>query len=230
MDDCKRAQYPWRVSDLGESYLDDLRERRRLAANYAGMTDGELQQLSQSAESLTELAWDALEDEMDRRHLESSDNAMPEEREEFEIRQLVTIRQFRDLPEALLAKGSLESSGIECFLADENLVRLDWFISNFIGGIKLNVHAADVENAQKLLDEPILEGLYVQGIGLYEQPRCPNCQSLDVNFQELDRPIAYMSAFLRVPLPVQRPAWRCHSCDAEWEDDGTDAGRSEASS
>ncbi|MGA8237170.1 MAG: DUF2007 domain-containing protein, partial [Candidatus Sulfotelmatobacter sp.] len=126
-----------------------------------------------------------------------------------------------DLPEALLAKGSLESAGIECFLADENLVRLDWFISNFIGGIKLNVRVQDVGNAQKLLDEPILEGLYVQGVGLYEQPRCPKCQSLDVNFQELDRPIAYMSAFLRVPMPVQRPAWHCQQCDAEWEDDGS---------
>jgi len=196
-----------------------------LAANYAGMTDGELQRLARSAESLTELACDALEDEMDRRHLEFPDDRAPEPRQEMEMRELVTVRQFRDLPEALLAKGSLESAGIECFLADENLVRLDWFISNFIGGIKLNVGAQDAGNAQKLLDEPILEGLYVQGIGLYEQPRCPKCQSLDVNFQELDRPIAYMSAFLRVPMPVQRPGWRCHSCDAEWEDDGVEGRR-----
>jgi hypothetical protein len=217
---------------LDESYLDDQRERRRLADNYASMTDGELQRLARSAESLTELAWDALEDEMDRRHLEfpddeCSDDPRTEPRQEMEVRELVTIRQFRDLPEALLAKGSLESAGIECFLADDNLVRLDWFISNFIGGIKLNVRAADAANAQNLLDEPILEGLYVQGVGLYEQPRCPNCQSLDVNFQELDRPIAYMSAFLRVPMPVQRPAWRCHACDAEWEDDGTEGGRAD---
>ncbi len=217
---------------LDESYLDEQRERRRLADNYASMTDGELQRLARSAESLTELAWDALEDEMDRRHLEfpddeGSDDARTEPRQEMEVRELVTIRQFRDLPEALLAKGSLESAGIECFLADDNLVRLDWFISNFIGGIKLNVRAADAANAQNLLDEPILEGLYVQGVGLYEQPRCPNCQSLDVNFQELDRPIAYMSAFLRVPMPVQRPAWRCHACDAEWEDDGTEGGRAD---
>jgi len=217
---------------LDESYLDDQRERRRLEDNYASMTDGELQRLARSAESLTELAWDALEDEMDRRHLEfpddeCSDDPRTEPRREMEVRELVTIRQFRDLPEALLAKGSLESAGIECFLADDNLVRLDWFISNFIGGIKLNVRAADAANAQNLLDEPILEGLYVQGVGLYEQPRCPNCQSLDVNFQELDRPIAYMSAFLRVPMPVQRPAWRCHACDAEWEDDGTEGGRAD---
>jgi hypothetical protein len=142
-------------------------------------------------------------------------------REELTLRDLVTIRQFRDLPEALLAKGCLESAGIECFLADENLVRLDWFISNLIGGIKINVRPADAENARKLLGGPILEGLYVQGIGLYEQPRCPKCRSLDVSFQELDRPIAYMSAFLRVPIPVQRPAWHCHECDAEWDDDGS---------
>ncbi len=213
------------MSDLDESYLEKQSERSRLAANYAGMTDGELQRLARNAESLTELAWDALQDEMDRRNLEPLQEEAPEYHEELELQELVTIRQFRDLPEALLAKGSLESSGIECFLADENLVRLDWFISNLIGGIKLKVRAADVENAQKLLDEPILEGLYVQGIGLYEQPRCPKCQSLDVNFQELDRPIAYMSAFLRVPMPVQRPGWRCHGCDAEWEDDGAEGGR-----
>jgi hypothetical protein len=216
------------MADLGESFLEAQRERRRLAANYAGMTDGELQRLARSAESLTELAWDALEDELDRRHLEWSDEAAAAPRQEMEVRELVTIRQFRDLPEALLAKGSLESAGMECFLADENLVRLDWFISNFIGGIKLNVHPADAANAQKLLDEPILEGLYVQGVGLYEQPRCPQCRSLDVNFQELDRPIAYMSAFLRVPMPVQRPGWRCHECDAEWDDDGADGAKSES--
>jgi len=223
--DDPHSQYACRVPYLDGSSSNDHHERRRLAANYASMTDGELQRLAGSAESLTDLAWDALEDEMDRRHLEVAEDPTPEPRQQLEMRELVTIRQFRDLPEALLAKGSLESAGIECFLADENLVRLDWFISNFIGGIKLNVRAADAANAQKLLDEPILEGLYVQGVGLYEQPRCPKCQSLDVNFQELDRPIAYMSAFLRVPMPLQRPGWRCHACDAEWEDDGDSAGR-----
>ncbi len=200
----------------GESYLNEQRERRRLAENYAGLTDGELQRLAQNADSLTDLAWDALEEEMDRRHLKCPDDPA-DERQQMEIRELVTVRQFRDLPEALLAKGCLESVGIECFLGDENLVRLDWFISNFIGGIKLNVRTADAESARKILDEPILEGLYVQGVGLYEQPRCPKCQSLDVTFNELDRPIAYMSAFLHVPIPVHRRAWRCRSCDAEWE-------------
>jgi hypothetical protein len=199
-------------------YLDEQSERRRLVKNYAGMTDGELLRLARDSESLTELAWDALEDELDRRQLEPPDDSL-QQRQELEIRELVTVRKFRDLPEALLAKGSLESAGIECFLADENLVRLDWFISNFIGGIKLSVRVADVANAREILDEPILEGLYVHGVGLYEQPRCPECDSLDVSFQELDRPIAYVSAFLNIPIPLQHSAWRCRACTSEWEDD-----------
>ncbi len=205
------------------SSLDESGERLRLANTYAGMTDGELQNLARNPESLTEAAWETLEDELDRRHLEIPADPQ-EQRPEIDLRTLVTIRQFRDLPEALLAKGSLESAGIECFLRDDNLVRLDWFISNFVGGGKLCVKPEDVQNAQKLLDEPILEGLYVHGVGLYEQPKCPKCQSLDVNFRELDRPMAYLSAFLRVPMPVQRKAWHCHSCDAEWEDEETPTG------
>jgi hypothetical protein len=112
------------------SYLDEQSERRRLAATYAGMDDGELLHLAQRPEALTEAAWEALEEELDRRDLECLEEEPSKPREEIELRNLVTIRQFRDLPEALLAKGSLESAGIECFLADENLVRLDWFISN----------------------------------------------------------------------------------------------------
>ena len=196
--------------------LDDSRQRIRLADTYAAMSDGELLRLARNAESLTDVAWDALEDELDRRHLELPEDSEPVHTLDF--RTLVTIRQFRDLPEALLAKGCLESAGIECFLRDDNLVRLDWFISNFVGGIKLCVRLEDAQTARDLLDEPILEGLYVQGVGLYEQPRCPKCNSLDVSFQELD-PAAYLTLALNVPIPFHREAWRCRSCHAEWEDD-----------
>jgi len=59
-------------------------------------------------------------------------------------------RQFRDLPEALLAKGRPESAGNRMFSGGTKiLVRLDWFISNFIGGIKLKVRAPDAADAQK---------------------------------------------------------------------------------
>src|SRR5690349_18996355 len=99
--------YPYTVP-----YQSPYEERRRLELSYREMSDHELQQLARNSETLTELAWDVLEDEMDRRGLEELPDPPPVPREELEIQKLVTLRQFRDLPEALLAKGSLESVGI----------------------------------------------------------------------------------------------------------------------
>ncbi len=141
---------------------------------------------------------------------------------ESEIRdgvEVVAIRKFRDLPEALLAKGSLESAGIECALADDNLVRMDWFISNAIGGMRLLVKAEDAAEAEQILSQPIPEHLDVSGVGDVEQPKCPKCGSLDIGFRE-SQPAAYLSMLLNVPIPFRKRAWRCHSCDVEWEDDG----------
>jgi hypothetical protein len=226
--------------------FDPEQERQRLIAFYSGQMDGELEKVATEAYELTDLAREALRAEIGRRGLGTKliENAPviarkelpvmpgdpppptqpiepPPSDGEFELRNLVTIRQFRDLPEALLAKGSLESAGIDAVLTDENVVRLDWFWSNLMGGIKLNVDPENVEVANNILDQPIPENFDVAGIGEYEQPRCPKCESLDVNFRELD-PAAYVSLIL-VPMPFHRRAWRCHSCRAEWEDDGVDA-------
>jgi hypothetical protein len=118
----------------------------------------------------------------------------------------------------LLAKGRLDSAGIEAVLTDDNLIRLDWFWSNLLGGIKLSVPPEDVEDADEILDQSIPEGFDVAGLGEYRQPHCPKCQSLDVTFKELNRPLSYLTLWLNVPIPIYRRAWRCHSCGAEWED------------
>jgi hypothetical protein len=82
---------------------------------------------------------------------------IPDPEDELNFRELVTIRNFRDLPEALLAQGRLESSGIESFLADDNMVRMDWLISNLLGGVKLKVEEANVEIAEEILSQEISE-------------------------------------------------------------------------
>ena len=228
--------------------IDPEQERRRLADFYAYQMDGELEKVAGQADDLTEVAREALRAEMTRRGLmtslsEESDvaaagkSASPtrpstvgaEPDDELETHGMVSIRQFRDLPEALFAKGSLESAGIECTLIDDNMVRLDWFISNLLGGVKLQVKPEDATVAEEILSQPIPENFDVAGVGEYEQPRCPKCQSLDVNFQEV-APAAYLSAAVSVPFPFHLRAWRCHSCDAEWEDDGADAAETDSHS
>ena len=141
------------------------------------------------------------------------------ENQEVGTRETVTIRKFRDLPEALLAKGSLDSAGIECALADDNMVRMDWFYSNAIGGVKLLVNAGDAAEAEQILSQPIPDHLDVTDVGEFEQPKCPKCGSLDVSFRK-SQPAAYVAMFLSVPLPFRERAWHCHSCNVEWEDDG----------
>jgi hypothetical protein len=65
----------------------------------------------------------------------------------------VVIRSYRDVTEAMVDRSKLESSGIECFLYDDNLIRLDWFVSNAIGGVKLVVSQNDAGEALKILDD-----------------------------------------------------------------------------
>ena len=161
-----------------------------------------------------------LAEEVQRRGLDIIivDSAVPIE----EIRQseLVTIRQFRDLPEALLAKGALESAGIESYFADDNMVRLDWFISNLLGGIKLKVRKEDGEEALRVLNQPIPEGFEVEDSDEYQQPRCPRCGSLDINHEAgLDKRFALPGIALGgIPVPVPSDAWKCRLCGHEWHD------------
>src|SRR5258708_13427258 len=69
--------------------------------------------------------------------------------------ELVTLWRYRDLSEALIAMSKLESEGLECFLADDNIVRLNWYWSDLIGGVKLQIPAKDTEFALDLLAEEI---------------------------------------------------------------------------
>jgi len=47
-----------------------------------------------------------------------------------------------------MAKGCLQSAGIECFLADENITRLEWPLSR---GMRLQVNPDDAETALAFL-------------------------------------------------------------------------------
>jgi len=66
-----------------------------------------------------------------------------------EASELVTIRQFGNLGEALMANGCLDSAGIECFLADSNMA---WMDSPLVRGMRLQVSPGDVEDAIELLE------------------------------------------------------------------------------
>src|SRR6266478_3142091 len=136
---------------------------------------------------------------------------------EYENQRFVVLRRFRDMPDAFLFGSILDSASIECFLADENIIRMDWFWSNFLGGIKLCVRRADADTASILLNgHSVPEKFEVEGVGEYQQPRCSNCQSLEVSFRGLNRPADYIRALIGGPLPLHRSLWECDSCGHQW--------------
>jgi hypothetical protein len=174
-------------------------ERERVAGVYSSMSDEELGQIAGSGDELSAAALEALQAEAARRGL-TLQIAPPRGEDVFEFNETVTLRQFRDLPEALLAKGSLESAGIQAYLVDDNMIRMDWFISNLLGGIKLKVHPEDAEVANEILNQRIPEMLDVEGLGNFEQPKCARCQSLDISYFE------------------DKQGWTCNKCGQEWQE------------
>jgi hypothetical protein len=136
---------------------------------------------------------------------------MPEE--------LVTLWRYRDLAEALVARAKLDSDAVWCVLADDNIVRLSWFWSNAMGGVRLQVEDNDAEHAMTLLAEEIPAGFTPEETGEeYHQPECPNCHSRDVTFEPMYKKVALPLLWgLGLPVWIPKKTWKCEDCEHEWK-------------
>jgi hypothetical protein len=65
--------------------------------------------------------------------------------------ELVTIRTYRFANHADMDRMYLESAGIPAFLADDNVVTMDWLLGNAIGNVKLQVPRSRAEEALDFL-------------------------------------------------------------------------------
>ena len=99
----------------------DLPKESELAQTYRSASDQELLEISLTYDSLTDEAQRALRAEFERRGLEPPE--LPDPSPDLDFQKLITVRQYRDLTDAQLAKGVLDSAGILSYLRDENIVR-----------------------------------------------------------------------------------------------------------
>lgn len=191
-------------------------EPENLPASYAAMGELELMGLARSYDELSDAAQGALRTEFARRGLEPP---LIEEDGVLEQRDLVTIRRYRDLSEAIVARSLLESAEIPVFLRDENLVRLDWQVSNFIGGIRLQVDAENEKAAVELLNQPVPATMELSDGEEFVQPVCPRCGSAEITFEGAGRGAAVVALYaLSLPLPAGPETWSCSACGARWRD------------
>jgi len=206
-------------------------ELRSVGERYSKMSESELMEVAQKYDGLTEPAQALLREEFSRRSLLPPLIDDPGE-DRVESRTLVTIRKYRDLPEAFIARSILESAGIECFLQDENTVRTDWLWPNMIGGARLQVAVEDEAAANEILSLPIPSSFSVDSGADFEQPKCPKCGSFNVEPNDRGRKVVATSAmFLTYVVPIvlalpllaaQRSmyhshVWKCSNCGCLWQ-------------
>jgi hypothetical protein len=196
--------------------LDDFR------LPYAAMDDAELLHLARAYDSLTPPAQEALRSEFAKRNIERP--IIEDDGPRLALRDLVTLTRYRDLSEAIVARCMLESAGVPAWLRDENLGRLDWQLSNFIGGLRLQVEAADAEQALALLTSRSPDAITLEDETEFEQPHCPVCDSTLITFEGAHRGAALASLyFFSLPAPLGKRTWVCNACGARWEQSEDDA-------
>ena len=139
--------------------------------------------------------------------------------------ELITVANFSHPTEADPVVAWLESEGIECFLTNEHTVTMNWLYSNAIGGVGVQVKAADAERANEILQvvlnpdtvggEPVpADSETDQGSNAASDMRCPQCGSENVYYEKFSRRLVFASwVLLTVPLPFFRRKWRCRECE-----------------
>lgn len=131
---------------------------------------------------------------------------------------LITIATFSQAIEAHVSKTKLESEGIICFIADENIVNMNWFYSNAVGGVKLQVKESDVKRALEILHQKPISVDFMTGEAEKEDEGifCPKCGSSEVYYEKFSRRLVFASwLLLGIPFPFFKKKWICKQCGYE---------------
>ncbi|HWZ81605.1 MAG TPA: hypothetical protein VNW47_03215 [Terriglobales bacterium] len=213
------------------SAVDPAGEWRELAERYHQMRDPELVALARQRSELTDLAQQALTQEISYRKLiippeEDPKEYLPppkpdrpdpdshqdgEEDPYAEERALVEIRTVWSLADARQIEWLLNRADIPFFMGPEKAPAMERVTSDFSQGVSVQIMRIGRYWAQQALqsyapvDEPEPE--------VVEEPeevvvKCPRCRSTDVVLGRL------------VPDSTSRYEWTCDACGYEWEDDG----------
>lgn len=206
--------------------LDAANEWRRLSQYYGRMSDGELLALAREKSELTDVAQDALTNEIAARRLQVEAQAPAEPPSPprdlspvyDEDRRLVEILTVWSLADALQVQQLLDTAGIPFFMGREKATGVDAVTSDFAKGVSVQIMNIGLPWARQALVsyEPANEPGPKQQIESDEIPVvCPKCHSTEVVFEDLigEEPKTEKD-------PPQQFEWMCDSCGHRWKDDG----------
>ena len=93
---------------------------------------------------------------------------------------IVTIAQCSMPTEAYILKGKLQSAGIQAFVADANTVGVNWFYSNAIGGVKVQVKEEDAVKALAIISGTENKVCHPNTNTKVDASHCPKCNSQNI--------------------------------------------------
>ena len=138
-----------------------------------------------------------------------------------------TIITFTSPQEAYMAKGYLESRGIESFILDDMMAQVNFLYSNAIGGVKVLVSDADYEQGIEVLKkggyinmniaETKSKFNIVSADKRTDKRICPFCQSDNVgNKKGLNTLSALIYLIMGFFVPIYKSTYCCYDCEKEW--------------
>ncbi len=116
---------------------------------------------------------------------------------------------------AELAKSKLESEGIHCFLADKNLIGIQWLYSFALGGVKVQVKDEDFEKAINILNEDRTSALLEISEdfpAIEKNDLCVKCNSSNITVIQASRKAGALSLLLGFPFIFFRKRYKCNDC------------------
>jgi hypothetical protein len=121
---------------------------------------------------------------------------------------LVVARTYSWIGDAVVACSVLRGAGVPARLRDQHTVRIDWTLSNAIGGVKVVVPTAQLDEARLLLDHfPV--AIPPELIG----DPCPCCGSLETLLTHRGRRPTFVTWLIfGLPLWRDRSSWTCAGC------------------
>ena len=203
-------------------------ESLRLSEHYRRLTDDELIVIVQDTGDLTELAQQALAQEISQRKLNVPKPEAPpsppapdtEDQADdpyVEDRQLVQIATVWSLADALKLQALLDQAEIPFFMGEERATSAEAVKANFRNGVPVGVMQVGLPWAQQVMqhyepaDEPIPQYSPEENAAIH----CPKCHSEDVIFEHLD-------AATGAREHDQKFVWTCAACGNHWEDEGVE--------
>ncbi|MFW5791985.1 MAG: DUF2007 domain-containing protein [Desulfohalobiaceae bacterium] len=135
---------------------------------------------------------------------------------------LVTVKTFLYPWEADLARSALEAAGIPAYVRDAETVSLNWFLSNALGGVRVQVPGELADKAREVL-EATAEDVAWPDPDEQPLPTCPRCGSASTTAFRGRWWLPFLSWFLAdLLLLSRRKRRRCRRCGHTWTEETPD--------